>query len=109
MRFRTLALIAATTSCDIFAPNGKRSVKIDVPFCNPSPIAMTWAAVKNEGADWVYLTLKDGIATFDATSTLTIAFGNSTVTRAYSATADDLRDIPCVRWQPDAKFLVGST
>jgi hypothetical protein len=84
-------------------------VEIDLPFCGQFAIGLNWAAVKNQGEDWVYLTVTAGRASFTATSTFTVAYGNSQNTRVYSATANELRDISCFPSRPpEAKYLVGS-
>lgn len=108
MRLRALALLATTTACDIFAPNGPRSFTIDLPFCGQSAIPLTWAAVKHDGADWTYLTPTNGIASFRASGTLTVAFGNAAETRVYSASADELSQVSCFRPTNETKFHIGS-
>ena len=107
LRLPVLALLAVASSCDIFAPGAAKPVTITLPFCEPFPIGLTWAAVKNGNSDWVYLTPTDGTVSFTATAALTIAYGNSRDARVYSATAEELRDISCFRRTPDTKFLDG--
>ena len=109
MRLRFLALLVGTTSCDIFAPGPARPVTIELPFCGQFAISLGWAAVKNEGSDWVYLAVTEGKASFTATSAFTVAYGNSSDTQVYSVTADEMRDISCPNLRtPEAKFLNGS-
>jgi len=111
MRARVIIafILVATTSCDVFGPDGsKRSARVELPFCGQSSITMSWAKIKAEGADWVDLPATNGVASFTATSKVTIAYGSLNSVRVYSATPDELRDISCLRQKPEAKFLDGS-
>ncbi|MEX2153987.1 MAG: hypothetical protein WD825_11660 [Gemmatimonadaceae bacterium] len=108
MRLRALALLVSTTACDIFAPNGPRSFTIELPFCGPSAIALTWAAVKHDGEAWTHLTPTAGIVSLRASGTLTVAYGNASATRVYSASADELSQVSCLRPANETKFHIGS-
>jgi hypothetical protein len=108
VKIASLACALSVAGCDFFAPNSPDvPLAIELPFCAEASTPLTWAAVKRERGDWVFLEAADGIARFTASGRLTVAYGNEESSRVFAATARELNEVRCFPKWTVTKVLEG--
>jgi hypothetical protein len=94
-------------ACGVFGPDDRKAT-IELPFCGPAALEITWAAVQRSGRDWEYLGVTNGHASVTVSGRVAVAYGNSLGSNVFYATAEEFGEVKCYRAGPDARILQGS-